>query len=325
MEAAQVVELMNQMRNQLHAEFQARLDAPQPRAGGPKPNKPPEYKGDRSSTRDWVFLLDHYFDLYASMGQPFGDDDKIRHAVNLFREEALHWFHGLVQRSPNRTPFNSYAEFQTAFLAHFEPINAQEIARDKLARLQQTETVEKYIDAFLKISARIDDLSEAETLDRFIRGLKRSIQTWIRTRRVTSFKEAVQMAQQVGAYGLSVEPRRTIGDDPMDLDSLETAFHGMSVHRRPKDRRPLNHAGNGPWGGRSPSQERRPHAGPRDFHRPPRQNITPLSPGERERLRAEGACFRCRQPGHMANECPRFPKQVRFKSPEQYRSNQGRY
>ncbi|KAF5374393.1 hypothetical protein D9758_004611 [Tetrapyrgos nigripes] len=33
-----------------------------------------------------------------------------------------------------------------------------------------------------------------------------------------------------------------------------------------------------------------------------------LTPDERDRLRKLGACFACRQTGHMSNECPTFPK-----------------
>ncbi|KAF5347381.1 hypothetical protein D9758_011280 [Tetrapyrgos nigripes] len=32
-----------------------------------------------------------------------------------------------------------------------------------------------------------------------------------------------------------------------------------------------------------------------------------LTPEERDRLRKSGACFTCRQPGHMSNECLTFP------------------
>ncbi|KAF5328140.1 hypothetical protein D9758_016709 [Tetrapyrgos nigripes] len=33
-----------------------------------------------------------------------------------------------------------------------------------------------------------------------------------------------------------------------------------------------------------------------------------LTPDERDRLRKLEACFACRQPGHMSNKCPTFPK-----------------
>jgi len=32
--------------------------------------------------------------------------------------------------------------------------------------------------------------------------------------------------------------------------------------------------------------------------------LKPLTEAEREQLRKEGACFRCREPGHLAKDCP---------------------
>ncbi|KAF5346801.1 hypothetical protein D9758_015721 [Tetrapyrgos nigripes] len=45
-----------------------------------------------------------------------------------------------------------------------------------------------------------------------------------------------------------------------------------------------------------------PGANP-SFNLPPK-----LTPDERDRLQKAGACFACRQTGHMSNECPTFPR-----------------
>ena len=34
------------------------------------------------------------------------------------------------------------------------------------------------------------------------------------------------------------------------------------------------------------------------------RTLAPLTAAERQRLRLRGACFKCRQDGHMARECP---------------------
>ena len=37
------------------------------------------------------------------------------------------------------------------------------------------------------------------------------------------------------------------------------------------------------------------------------RQYTRITPEERENLRHIGGCFRCREPGHMASQCPHFP------------------
>jgi hypothetical protein len=34
------------------------------------------------------------------------------------------------------------------------------------------------------------------------------------------------------------------------------------------------------------------------------RGLKPLTDTERQELRKQGACFRCRQPGHLAKDCP---------------------
>ncbi|KAF5348956.1 hypothetical protein D9758_014214 [Tetrapyrgos nigripes] len=45
-----------------------------------------------------------------------------------------------------------------------------------------------------------------------------------------------------------------------------------------------------------------------------------LTPDERDRLRKLGACFACRQTGHMSNECPTFPRTSSQNAPRTFPS-----
>jgi len=49
------------------------------------------------------------------------------------------------------------------------------------------------------------------------------------------------------------------------------------------------------------NRDRRPQSGTNT-------QVSGLKPGEVEKLRSEGRCFRCKQKGHMKFECPQRPK-----------------
>lgn len=284
--------LQNQLLVQQQQLQQQQLQQPQmaPR-DYPKPPKPDTFNGDRQKADDWLFGVSHYFGL---LNQNLPEEYKINFTVNLLKEEAMHWWQGLV-RAEGTHPYPTFEAFKRGFLSQFAPVNGNAVARDRLDALRQTGTVEAYISAFNKVTARITDLSAAETLHRFVKGLRPTVNAWVKTKGCTTLHEAMSAAQAVGDYGAPGIP--TQHGDPMDVDAIELEVNALSM-RRPKDRRPIVHtnvSGNG----------RPPPGG--TFRDPP-----PLKPGEMETLRAENKCFRCRKEGHRASECRTFPKGVRF-------------
>jgi len=277
----------------------------------PKITAPPEYDGTRAQAEDWIFNLKHYFSLIEMGGTYLPDEYKIKFAANLLRKEAMNWYRTStatwVNRASTAESFRSFDDFITQFLKRFQPIRAKQIARDKLAELVQTSTVEKYTEQFQSLTAKIDDLSEAEALDKYIRGLKRHVQNWLKTAKIQEsgdLQQAMNMAQAVGANG----PVDTRPYDPMAIDP--PALNGMRT-RRPKDRRPIVHAnmqdrwtrrsGNG--SSRSPSRERYG-----------RSKSPTWSREDRQRLMDENRCFLCKEVGHMVSDCPQN-RRVRFASP----------
>jgi len=310
-----------QIRQQVLQDLQQQnQQAPQ---GVPKPTKPPEYSGDRETSEDWMFTVTHYFNLLnGAHNQPVGEAYKINFTVNLLRASAMHWWRTQVIHNHGQSPYNTFEEFRLAFLRRFQPVNSNTIARDKLYALRQTGTVAKYIDAFDKLSSRITDLSEAETLYRFIKGLQPNVKAWVKTKDCTTLQGAMSAAQAVGDNDSPGVPA-AYNNDPMDVDmhALETEMNALSMQRRPKDRRPIFHnasmsQGNGyRTAPRSNSRER--------SFADKRRDPPPLRPGEMQALREQNKCFRCRRYGHQADECRTYPKKVRFASPQP--GNRGRW
>ena len=59
--------------------------------------------------------------------------------------------------------------------AYFRPADFRRRARDELANLKQTGRVTNYIDNFKRVCSKINNITDKEMLDRFVRGLSASI------------------------------------------------------------------------------------------------------------------------------------------------------
>jgi hypothetical protein len=124
---------------------------------------------------------------------------------------------------------------------------------------------------------QVPSMQDEELLDRFIRGLKTRTRMEVVMREPGSFDEAVKLADRFDSlfspgFGFDRQPRANrIGTNPMSILS-----------------RPVN-----------PVSEPTPME-----INALRRRVPPLTDAERDRLRKAGGCFRCRQTGHIATNCP---------------------
>ncbi len=137
-----------------------------------------------------------------------------------------------------------------------------------------------------RLSLLIPDLADAEKAARLIKLLPREILFGIVARGVpftSTYRVLAEVTEQLD-YAL----RNSSDSAPMDLNSIQT---NRFV--------PRHEAGNRRSGGRHPQgNSNGEHNG----------RLQPLTPEERAKLQAEGKCFRCRQPGHIAPNCPGRPR-----------------
>lgn len=254
-----------------------------------KPKAPPTYSGLNDTARLDNFLF--LFDLYVQSPR-FGavsDEEKIRTAATFLTESAQVWYRSMCEKAGNPAscvPFSSYQDFTQAIKLQFAEVNAHKRARDRLAALRQDTTVRVYIDRFTGICLEIEDLSTAERLDKFVRGLNKDIRREVELRSSNApIDEVMQMADRLCILSSTYGSRnhmhtsasktffpaklRSAGPTPMDLGSVQV-----------------------------PDEE---------FDLDAIQSSVPrakLTDAERDRLRATGGCFYCRKTGHMIADCP---------------------
>src|SRR6201995_2063753 len=91
----------------------------------------------------------------------------------------------------------SWFDFQQSLISMFKPVNAKKIARDKLAMLKQTNSVAKYNFDFTQLCLEINDISESEKLDKYIRGLTDRIKVEVELAEPTALAQAMSKAQRI--------------------------------------------------------------------------------------------------------------------------------
>jgi hypothetical protein len=268
---------------------------------------------DRQYTVDkFVYAMGLYFlalGIYDSL-------QRVVLASTRLSGAPLDWFRSLVPDPSSLTPgpnsiMHNWSLFCSLLKATFQPVSSAQQARNQLARLRQTKDMRSYISYFRDVCLKIPDLSASEKLARFKEGISDSrIRTELDLRNVTTFEQAVVIAERMAAVSENSRPR----DTPRDNSRASRLNVMSSARSAPRSRAAVNNPG--------PSTS----AGPSSA--PAAPAIKPLSPSERSRLQAlatpgpdgrfvkltaddrqflssVGACFYCRQQGHTQANCPR--------------------
>jgi hypothetical protein len=281
------------MQGQLNAQ-QQQLDAMGQH--GPnhlKPKIPDTFSGDaKLDVETWLFQMLQYF----LACQVMDNARRVVFAGQLLRGNAALWWRSLHENGGMAT-INSWDAFVEAIKLQFRPVNLLKKARDELNNLAQRDrqSVQDFVTNVRRICLLLPSVTEEEKKHRFLSGLAdRRIRTEInleeaKTQTSMTFEVAAQLAERLESSFRS-------NSGPADRRPSRPNFYGTP---RPNNfqRTAYNAA---PYRGPAP-MELGAIQGPRDMpYRPAR-----MAPAERERLYQSGACFYCKETGHLAKDCPK--------------------
>ena len=261
---------------------------------------PAEFTG-KDLVMAWHFLKQ--CNNYMNQQQMNDDEEKVWWALQLMEGEAAQWRDEMLNGFDEAVlPLHctDWDDFQAAFRLHWEDPYKAKKATIKLmgGMLNQTTSVKKYNDwfnSYLDLSPY--DGTNGMVLDAYKRGLKYEVLNGAMAQRAVNPNMTFAEIQQ-----LMVQVDETQQQFHSCNKGKETAFTPACTVIN----NPMFNVSTTPVGSTAPSSS---HATTPIKVEAARQ-YTKLTPEARAELARIGACFYCREPGHMASQCPRRKARV---------------
>jgi hypothetical protein len=206
----------------------------------------------------------------------------------------------------------TWEAFQNELINIFKPVNSKKIARDKLAMLKQTNSVAKYNFDFTQLCLEINDISESEKLDKYIRGLKDRIRVEVELAEPTALAQAMSKAQRIDniTYQSRMAHNNAYTPDAFNRDSNAMDLSVISGNDGIQHGEALNAIRNRS-GYQNKGEFKNNNTQPKSRQFTPLQRLSQeeFSYCQRNRL-----CLKCKEPGHTARYCNKPVKPLNLKA-----------
>lgn len=268
------------------------------------------------------------------------EGEKVESAVMLLKGHAAHWWSTLAGKGEAT---DVWAEFASKLKEMFQPISSVDKARTALDNcVQGSRSVQWYTDQFNRWMAFLPRMDPDDQKHRYITNLNPTIQKEVLKAKAKNLQEAIHAAVTAEAYGslartkvggyypaprlygggsssaanapmelsnLNQEEEHALGDAtatsatslqggscaPSQLEALQemrAMMDEIRAHQRVQQsvNAMFQRGGNGGSAGVGKSTKA--------------NHVPGVSKADYERCRREGLCLKCKQPGHVARECP---------------------
>ena len=217
---SQLLRLTQQLRR---LEGQHGSDSNRQRPTDARPTKPPTFNGG-TNVRTWLWQMSKYFDSL----QINSDERRMALADTYLREDAALW------RRMQTSPISKWGDWTDMLTRRFAPVNEASEARDTLAQLTQTGSVQQYAYRFQQAALLLADLPQAQLVYQFMRGLKLDVQLQVKLHQPATLERAIRIAYEVDSTVVRLSAKRRLV--PTSPRSAMPSKQSKTIHRPQRER-----------------------------------------------------------------------------------------
>ena len=221
-------------------------------------------KRDPDTLRRWLYDFDNYATFHTLRYQ-----QRVALVPFYLSGSAATWW--AARRAADEIPL-TWNGITDIFKEEFLSKNYVNRLRTKLYNLKQTTSVAAYSIAFRQLLLNLPAMADDLVLHLYIQGLKPATRLEVEMKEPVDLNTAEVQALRVDDIRFNTGQRDTCPTQP-------------------------------PYQGKNPQFSLVPTQNI-NTQRPSNNPLPKLTDAERARLRSLGACFKCRQTGHLANQCP---------------------
>lgn len=270
------------------------------------------FSGSAATLDNWLREMRQQFAWY----QYSADAEQVAMATAQLRHQALDWWDALPA-AEKATLAASFPAFEQALRARFQPINSAKMARHSLDGLRQgpKQSVHDYTSAFRRLLTPLPDMSEADRVHCYTRGLRSALQMRLIEHDPVALDDAISLATRLGSLSVLAASSASDGS-AMDLSALGlNAIEGLEQQTGDGDDDAAAPVTRAEFKQLLAAMQQQRGAGAAAANRGGKRapfgrggrgapRVQGLSEQEVRKRLDDGLCFLCGEAGHRKYDCP---------------------